>query len=98
MGATRVERAVNGREGALRAFDDEGCSAPRSWANGPGDTYGRHEHAYHKVLFCLNGSITFHLDEGALTLRPGDRLDVPPGTSHSATVGPDGCACIEASR
>jgi hypothetical protein len=28
----------------------------------------------------------------------GDRLDLDPGTRHGATVGPDGCSCIEASR
>ena len=45
------------RERALAAFRAEGCSAPRFWGNAPGDTYGRHEHGYHKVLFCLSGSI-----------------------------------------
>jgi mannose-6-phosphate isomerase-like protein (cupin superfamily) len=98
MDATPTERAVDDRAGALRAFRAEGCSAPRPWANGAGDIYGRHAHDYHKVLFCLDGSITFHLDDGDLTLRRGDRLDLPPGTAHSATVGADGCACIEASR
>jgi hypothetical protein len=31
-------------------------------------------------------------------LRAGDRLDLEPGTGHAATVGPDGCECLEASR
>lgn len=83
---------------ALAAFEAEGCSAPRSWGNGPGDRYGRHDHAYHKVLFCLSGSIVFHLDESDVELSTGDRLDLPPGTAHAATVGPAGCECIEASR
>ena len=89
---------MGGRPDALEAFANEGCSDPRAWTNAPGDTYGRHEHGYHKVLFCLDGSITFHLDEGDVTLAPGDRLDLGPGTPHAATVGPQGCACIEASR
>jgi quercetin dioxygenase-like cupin family protein len=50
------------------------------------------------VLFCLEGSITFHLDDGDVTLEAGDRLDLEPGTEHGATVGPRGCACVEASR
>jgi hypothetical protein len=83
---------------ALRAFRAEGCSAPRFWGNGPGDEYGRHDHAYHKVLFCLSGSIVFHTDEGDVELTAGDRLDLPPGTAHAATVGPAGCGCVEASR
>lgn len=98
MTATKTASAVDGRQQALEAFRAEGCSAPRPWGNGPGDTYGRHAHGYHKVLFCLDGSITFHLDEGDVELQPGDRLDIGPGTEHGATVGPNGCSCVEASR
>jgi quercetin dioxygenase-like cupin family protein len=50
------------------------------------------------VLFCLSGSITFHLPDGDVTLEPGDRLDLDPGTEHGATVGPRGVECVEASR
>jgi mannose-6-phosphate isomerase-like protein (cupin superfamily) len=89
---------VTGRQEALAAFAAEGCSAPRPWGNGSGDTYGVHSHGYHKVLFCLEGSITFRVDGQDLTLEAGDRLDLELGTEHSATVGPDGCSCIEASR
>jgi hypothetical protein len=98
LGATKTAKAVTGPDAARRAFRDEGCSAPRAWSNGPGDTYGRHTHAFHKVLFCLAGSITFHLTEGDVTLQAGDRLDLVPGTDHAATVGGEGCTCVEASR
>ena len=50
------------------------------------------------MLFCLAGSIVFHTDDGDVDLAAGDRLDLPGGTAHSATVGPTGCKCIEASR
>lgn len=86
------------RADALSALGAEGASPPRSWSNGPGDTYGWHDHAYHKVLFCLSGSIVFHTREGDVELTAGDRLDLEPGTEHAATVGTRGCACIEASR
>ena len=76
-------------------FRDEGLS-PHGWANAPGDTYGRHEHGYHKVLYCVSGSIVFHTDDGDVELHPGDRLDVEPGTAHAATVGPQGVECMEA--
>lgn len=78
-------------------FRAEGLT-PRSWSNAPGDTYGWHEHPYHKVLYCLRGGITFHLREGDVALEPGDRLEIEPATEHAATVGPDGVACIEAPR
>jgi mannose-6-phosphate isomerase-like protein (cupin superfamily) len=93
--ATKTEAGAT-RDAALKTFADEGCSAPRSWSNGPGDRYGRHEHPRHKVLFCLEGSIVFHTDEGDVELLAGDRLNLPPGTAHSATVGPSGCSCVEA--
>lgn len=97
MGAT--ERAGNAtRADAVAAFAAEGCSPPRFWGNGPNERYGRHEHDLHKVLFCLSGSIVFRTDDGDIELSAGDRLDLEPGTSHSATVGPEGCACVEASR
>jgi len=94
--ALRTPGAVDGRGAAVRAFEAEGASAPRFWGNGPGDRYGRHSHDYRKVLFCLAGSIVFHTDDGDVELLAGDRLDLDPGTAHSATVGPEGCECVEA--
>ena len=71
-----------------------------AWSNGPGDRYGAHSHAYEKVLYCVEGSITFQLEqEGrSLELQAGDRMVLPAGTVHSAVVGPDGCTCIEGRR
>ena len=86
------------RGDALAVFVAEGCSPPRSWGNAPGDTYGWHSHDYHKVLYCLGGSIVFHMRDGDIELTAGDRLDLEPGTEHAATVGPKGCDCVEASK
>jgi quercetin dioxygenase-like cupin family protein len=94
--AARVTRGTATRAEAVAAIAVGGASTPRAWSNGPGDRYGWHEHPYRKLLFCVGGSIVFHTDEGDLTLEAGDRLDLEPGTRHAATVGPAGCACIEA--
>lgn len=71
-----------------------------SWSNGPHDTYAAHSHPYEKVLYCVEGSITFVIEqEGTrVDLSPGDRMILPPGTIHSAVVGPTGCTCIEGKR
>jgi len=71
-----------------------------SWSNGPHDTYAAHRHPYEKVLYCVDGSITFMLErEGRrLELKEGDRMVLPVGTVHSAIVGPAGCTCIEGQR
>jgi quercetin dioxygenase-like cupin family protein len=71
---------------------------PSSWSNGPGDRYAAHQHAYAKVIVVTSGSIAFGLpDRGAtIELAVGDRLELPAGTSHDATVGPTGVTCLEA--
>lgn len=68
---------------------------PRWWSNGPDEYYAPHEHDYHKVLYCLAGSIVFHVGGEDLLLSAGDRLDIEPGTEHSASVGPQGVRCGE---
>ncbi len=50
------------------------------------------------MLYCVSGGITFHTDAGDFDLAPGDRLEVERGTSHAATVGPEGVECMEAAR
>ena len=82
--------------GKLRA-EATGCY---SWSNGPGDRYAPHSHGYEKVLYCVEGSIRFRLEnEGrTLELKAGDRMVLPLGTVHSAVVGTDGCTCIEGRR
>ena len=90
----------------MTSFDDlmarlkteaSGCY---SWSNGPHDRYAAHTHNYEKVLYCVEGDITFVLEaEGKqLALKPGDRMVLPAGTVHSAVVGPSGCTCIEGHR
>ena len=87
-------------ESALRKLmADEGLS-PYSWSNGPHDVYSAHGHGYNKVIYVVQGSITFGLPEqgGQLTLKAGDRLDLPAGVIHDAHVGPQGVTCLEAHK
>lgn len=67
---------------------DEGLG-PYSWSNGPHDVYSAHTHSYDKVIYIVRGSITFSLPEldQKLTLKAGDRLDLPAGTIHDAATG-----------
>ena len=75
----------------------EGLSAS-SWSNGPHDRYAAHEHGYDKVLVVAVGSIRFGLPArgDGVELAVGDRLDLPAGTIHNATVGARGVTCLEA--
>lgn len=87
-------------ESAVAATLRESGLRPSSWSSDRGDRYRAHSHPYHKILYCLRGSIRFDLpgSEVGFDLSAGDRLDIPPGTTHSAIVGPDGVTCIEAAR
>jgi quercetin dioxygenase-like cupin family protein len=82
-----------------RIMNDEGLN-PYRWSNAPGDVYHAHSHPYHKVIYVVQGSITFglpDLGEQAI-LHPGDRLDLPAGVTHDAVVGPKGVVCLEGHR
>jgi quercetin dioxygenase-like cupin family protein len=77
----------------------ENCPHPRKWTGAPREEYPVHGHGYHKILFVLSGTITFE-DEERKTyhMKPGDRLDIEPGTEHAATAGPVGVECMESYR
>ncbi|MBK9924638.1 MAG: cupin [Anaerolineales bacterium] len=84
-------------ESTLRQlYANEGMD-PYVWSNGPHDVYAAHTHSFDKVIYVVRGSITFGLPElgQKLTLKAGDRLDLPAGTVHDATVGPQGVVCLE---
>jgi len=69
-----------------------------SWSNGPGDRYSTHAHDFDKVIYVVEGEITFALPETGreLSLHAGDRLDLPAHTPHAAVVGASGVICLEA--
>ena len=85
-------------EAALRRQLEAEGLRPYVWDNEPGEVYAAHTHPYHKVIIVLEGAILFGLpDEGRdVRLTPGDRLDLPAGIAHHATVGLDGVVCMEA--
>ena len=82
-----------------KLYANEGLQ-PYRWSNSPGDVYGAHSHAYHKVIYVVKGTITFGLPDTGdrVTLHAGDRLDLPAGVVHNAIVGANGVVCFEAHR
>ncbi|MGZ8501294.1 MAG: cupin domain-containing protein [Candidatus Limnocylindrales bacterium] len=72
----------------------------QAWSNGPGDVYRAHDHDYDKVIVVAEGSIVFGLPGSGqrLLLETGDRLELPAGTAHDASVGSVGVTCLEAHR
>ncbi len=77
---------------ALRAEADH-CYR---WENGPGAVYAVHSHPYRTVLYVARGFITFTpAGEAPVEMRPGDRIELAPGTAHGAVVGDAGVVCWE---
>ena len=66
----KVRGGSSGREEIRARFEEEGLH-PSEWGNAPGDQYSWHSHSYHKVLYCVSGSIVFHTEDGASSWRPG---------------------------
>lgn len=87
-------------EQAIRGLLGREGLEPYRWSNGPGDVYAAHSHSYHKVIYVVTGSITFGLPDtgGEVSLKSGDRLELPAGTTHNAVVGLQGVSCLEAHR
>ena len=97
---TRWRDAALPTEESLRArIQAEGLQA-YAWENDAHDRYAGHSHDFDKVIYVVRGSITFGLPGTgrSLTLHAGDRLDLPRGTVHDATVGAQGVLCLEAHR
>jgi quercetin dioxygenase-like cupin family protein len=85
-------------EADLRSLlNEQGLSGYR-WANSPGDIYGAHSHPFHKIIYVVQGSISFILleEDEQVALNAGDRLDLPMEMIHKAVVGQQGVICLEA--
>ena len=82
-----------------RILASEGLT-PYVWSNGPYDAYGVHEHSYDKVIYVIEGTITFGLPSSGerVALNAGDRMELEAGVRHGAEVGSEGVVCLEAHR
>ena len=74
--------------------------APRRLTLAPGEVTAAQAVPYDRILFVLNGSMTFgfQVDDEPTHLRAGDRLEIPAATLHNAVVGSDGVTFLEARR
>ncbi len=65
----------------------------------PGTKYGRHKHPFEDFIVIVSGKMKIMTDSGEWTLKPGDRLDLPPNTVHSAEmIGRDEVQYLSAAK
>lgn len=57
-----------------------------SWHDVPGTAYPKHRHEADECLWILKGQIRFTIQGEEIELKPGDRLYLPGGVYHTASV------------
>ena len=77
---------------AIQEISDTGWW-PVSWRDAPGDVYEAHKHDADQTLYVVEGQIEFGVDGKTLRLNPGDKLELPAFTVHSANT-PKGATYI----
>jgi quercetin dioxygenase-like cupin family protein len=68
------------------------------WQDAPGAHYQSHAHENDETLWVLTGEIVFEVAGCSYRLGPGDRLQLPAGTRHAATVGANGATYLIGER
>ncbi|WP_292661435.1 cupin domain-containing protein [Nitratifractor sp.] len=88
---------INDEAVIRKALEDEGYFNIFRWCDAAGTRYGEHTHPHSEVRWVLSGTLQITEEGHTLTLRPGDRLESPPETLHSAYI-PEDCCYLCASR
>jgi quercetin dioxygenase-like cupin family protein len=69
-----------------------------TWRDPADRTYDPHSHGDDERLQVVRGRIVFRVEGRDFPLGPGDSLELPSGTVHSAQAGPDGAVYLIARR
>lgn len=56
------------------------------YSDRPGTKYGRHKHPFDDFVMIVAGKMKIATDDGEWLLKPGDRINLPANTVHSAEV------------
>lgn len=66
------------------------------WYDEPHTHYTEHAHPTDEVLVILEGSMSMTVEGTDHHLGPGDRIELPGGATHTATVGDHGARYLVA--
>lgn len=76
-----------------KVFELENFPIIYEWYDEPNTEYDEHQHKGKVSFYVLEGSVTFTSGINK-TVSQYQRIDVPIGVKHTATVGPEGCRYI----
>jgi quercetin dioxygenase-like cupin family protein len=68
-----------------RTLEAEGMTTAW-WSDMPGTSVPAHSHPFPETRWVLSGFLSVAVGAETLQLGPGDRLDLPAGTSHATEV------------
>lgn len=88
----------NSIEEAEKILQREGYRNLYLWSDPPGTFYDWHTHPFDEVRLVVEGEIKIGTEEGVVTLKKGDKMEVPAGTRHWAEVGPMGVSYLCGSK
>jgi len=70
----------------IRRLKEEGYFNIFVWEDRAGTRYAEHTHPHHEVRWVISGVLEIEEEGRVVRLEPGDRLESPPHTPHSAYV------------
>lgn len=62
---------------------------PYEWVHAPGTVYATHTHPHDEIRWIVEGRLVVEVAGEEFEIGPGDRLEIPAGTPHSARVASD---------
>ncbi len=71
---------------------------PFAWIDQPDKRYELHAHSHDEMIWVIRGSMRFKVGDRRFDLGPGDKLALPRGHQHEASVGADGCEYLVGQR
>ncbi|MCZ7617952.1 MAG: cupin domain-containing protein [Myxococcota bacterium] len=87
------EARTPGENGLRRCLESEGFDV-KTWRDPADRVYAPHRHPHDESLWVLRGRIVLHIDGRDVPLGPGDRVELPGGTPHTARCGPEGAVYL----
>ena len=93
---SRWSKVYESAEGELIQFlAAKGIAATR-WTAEDSDELTPDVSAVDMRLWCAEGSLVITANDKAVSVQPGDMLDIPAGTSYHVRAGFTGCVCYQA--